>query len=733
MAEKERKISRAKVPVILQMEATECGAASLAMVLAYYGLWLPLERLRQECGVSRDGSKASNVLKAARKLGCQAAGYRMMADQLRQEEYPLIIHWEFNHFVVLEGIKDDTVYINDPAVGRRTVSWDSFQSSYTGISLDIRPGENFRSRGHRYNVVKEIAGRLWQDRSAVAFVLLIGLGMMICQLASPVMSQIFLDDILTGKHPDWMTNLMLAMALSFLVSGILSFMRSWCLTLWQEKITLSESAGFFWHLLKLPMEFFQQRFAGEIASRAAFSESIAAVLSNQAATCMLDFAMAVFFLILLFEYSPSLTIIGVSFSLVDLGVFFYLRRRMTDLSMLSQQEAGKAYGNAMNGLQMIETIKANGNEADFFAKVAGYHARVLDCGQRMAMLSQTTNMLPLLLSGLNGALIMTIGGFSIMEGTMTAGIFMAFQNLMGNFQAPFNNLVGLGQQLQTTEMQMQRLNDVRRYEIDALNYPTQEPEYAHSALSGELELENISFGYSRLTEPLLKDISLHMKPGQWTAVVGSSGSGKSTLAKVVVGLYEQWSGRVLLDGTDRRQIPRSVIVNSLSSVDQDVFQISGSVRDNISLFDATISRDDVVKAAQDACIHSDILHLNGSYEARVDEGGRNFSGGQRQRLEIARALAVNPSLLVLDEATSALDPLTEEDIMKNIRRRGCSCLIIAHRLSTIRDCDEIIVLEQGEVVERGQHEELMALRGSYYQLIMEQQKNQADETALKEV
>lgn len=721
---------RVRVPVVLQMEATECGAASLAMVLAYYGMWIPLEKLRQDCGVNRDGSKAGNVLKASRKLGFEAAGYRIVVEQLREEDYPLIIHWEFNHFVVLEGIRGDTVYLNDPAMGRRTVTWQDFRGSYTGIALEIRPGENFQPSGQRYNVLKDIGGRLWQDKWAVLFVLLIGLGMLVFQLASPVMGQIFLDDILTGRHPDWMVNLMLAMTLSFVLSGVLSFLRSWCLTRWQEKITLADSSSFFWHLLKLPMDFFQQRFAGEIASRAGFTESVAAVLSGSAATCVLDFLTALFFLFLLYEYSPGLTLIGVSFSLVDLGVFFYLRRRMTDLSMRVQQEAGKAYGNAMNGLQMIETIKANGNESDFFGKVAGYRAKVLASSQEIAVLSQTTSMVPMLLSGLNGALIMTIGGFSIMEGAMTAGIFMAFQSLMGNFQTPFNNLVGLGQELQSTEMQMQRLNDVRKYEIDRLNYPAETPDFPCKALRGRVELEDVSFGYSRLAEPLLQHISLTIEPGRWVAVAGASGSGKSTLGRVVTGLHEQWSGRILFDGVEREKIPRAVIVNSVSSVDQEVFLMSGTVRENISLFDATISRDDIIRAAQDACIHQDIVQLDGSYEAHVDEGGRNFSGGQRQRLEIARALAGNPAFLVLDEATSALDPLTEVQIMQNIRRRGCSCLVIAHRLSTIRDCDEIIVLERGKIVERGDHEALMQRQGFYYNLIMEQQKKMDNERSI---
>lgn len=302
---------------------------------------------------------------------------------------------------------------------------------------------------------------------------------------------------------------------------------------------------------------------------------------------------------------------------------------------------------------------------------------------------------------------------------------MAFQNLMGSFQAPVNALLGLGSTLQSTEMQMQRLDDVRRYEIDTLNYPEEGRKYSFkgSRLSGEMELQNVSFGYSPLDPPLLENFNLHLTPGHWVAVVGASGSGKSTLAKIVTGLYQEWSGKILFDGVDRREIPRAVIVNSVSSVDQDIFQISGTIAENIALFDNSIPRSDIVQAAQDACIHEDILALKGGYEATVAEGGKNFSGGQRQRLEIARALATNPSILILDEATSALDPLTEQKTLENIRRRGCSCFIVAHRLSTIRDCDEIIVLEFGKVVERGTHHEMIQHDGPYRRLIEERTAN----------
>ncbi|MBR0060188.1 MAG: ATP-binding cassette domain-containing protein, partial [Selenomonadaceae bacterium] len=641
--------SRVKVPTILQMEATECGAASLSMILAHYNLWLPLEKLRQECGVNRDGSKASCVIRAARNRGCNANGYRWKADRLREiGEFPLIIHWEFNHFVVLEGIKDDTVYLNDPAMGRRTVKWDDFRTSYTGVALRVVPNENFKPEGERYNIFKAVAEKLAQDKWAVLFILLLNFGMIIPGLASPVFSQIFLDDILAKKHTDWMFNFCLAMTVSWVVCGVMTWLQAVILTRWQKKLTLADSSSFFWHLLRLPMSFFNQRFAGEVASRVNFNESIAGVLSGPAALAILNFLVAIFYLLLLLQYDVTLTLIGVFFSSISIVMFFALRRHLTDMNMKIQQDAGKEYGTTMNGLMMIETIKANGNEADFFAKWAGYRAKVLKAGQDVALWQMTATIIPTLLGGINGALIMTIGGFSIMDGVLTAGMFTAFQSLMGSFQAPVNSLLGLGSTLQSTEMQMQRLNDVRKYEIDSLNCRDEEiSDEPVARLNGELELKDIDFGYSPLEKPLLNKFSLHIEPGHWVAVVGASGSGKSTVAKVVTGIYEEWSGEVRFDGVKRREIPRAVIVNSVSAVDQDIFQITGTITQNLTLFDDSVRRSDVIQAAKDACIHEDILQLDKGYDSEVSEGGLNFSGGQRQRLEIARALANNPSLLIL--------------------------------------------------------------------------------------
>lgn len=708
----------AKTPTILQMEAVECGAASLSIILAYYGQWVPLEKVRQDCGVNRDGVSASNIVKAARGRGCNAKGYKWPADMLKKAEFPLLVHWEFNHFVVLEGIENDKVFLNDPAVGHRTLSFKEFAGSYTGVALEIRPGDNFDKTGSKYNVVSVIGKKLLEDKLSTLFIVIVCACLIIPGLATPVFGQVFLDDILTGKHKDWAFNLMLAIFVTVIVTSILTGLRVWCLTKWQTKLTLADSSRFFWHVLHLPMEFFQQRFGAEVASRVSFNETVASVLTGSAATAALDFLVAVFYLILLFQYNVTLTLIGIFFSMISVVLFLFMRDKLLEMSMKVQQDTGKECGIAMNGLLMIETIKANGNEEEFFTKWAGYRTKVLAGTQKITLYNTTMQMLPILLGGINTALIMTVGSFAIMDGLMTAGIFMAFQNLMGNFQTPVNNLLNLAGTLQTTEMQMKRLDDVMRYKKDKLNYPDTKPkEIGRTRLYGEICLKDLKFGYSPLHEPLFKDFQMHISPGNWVALVGGSGSGKSTLAKIITGIYKQWGGEVLFDGIARADIPREVICNSVAAVDQDIFLLSGTIEENITLFDRSIRHGDVVRAAQDACIHDDILNIEGGYEAKVGEGGFNFSGGQRQRLEIARALAVNPSILVLDEATSALDPLTEQAVMDNIRRRGCSCIIVAHRLSTIRDCDEIIVIDHGSIVERGTHDEMIKACGPYQKLL----------------
>jgi ABC-type bacteriocin/lantibiotic exporter with double-glycine peptidase domain len=468
------------------------------------------------------------------------------------------------------------------------------------------------------------------------------------------------------------------------------------------------------------MAFFQQRFSGEIATRVAFNETVANTLTGEAATAVLDIFVALFYLALLIQYSPSLTAIGVSFSLINILLMSMLRKQLAEMSMRVQQEIGKAAGTAVSGLQVIETLKANGNEADFFSKWSGYKAKENESVQQARLLARTASVAPAFFSGLNTALIMLVGGFNIMDGLMSSGVFIAFRSLMGSFQVPVTKLLGLAQTLQTTEMQMQKLNDVLRYETDKINYAERPARpMGKKKLTGLVEFRDVTFGYSPLDPPLIENFNFTLKPGRWVALVGSSGSGKSTVAKLASGLYHEWSGKVLFDGAERPDIPKDVLVASIACVDQEIYLFSGTVRENLSLFDPSVPERDILAGARDAMINDDVTSLEGGYDHRIREGGSNFSGGQKQRLEIARALAVNPSLLIFDEATSALDPVTEEAVLTNIRRRGCACLMAAHRLSAFRDCDEIIVLEFGKVVQRGTHNEMIAADGPYRRLISE--------------
>lgn len=709
-----------KTPTLIQMETVECGAASLGIILSYYGKHLPLEVLRRECGVNRDGCKASNIMKAARRMNLEAKGVRCSADELHTLPLPAIIHWEFNHFLVLEGIDGDRVHLNDPGFGHRRMDMKEFRSSYTGVAMLMKPGEGFTRGGTRFNVVKEIAKKLVTEKGALVFILVASLLAVMPGLAHPVFSQLFLDEILSGKHQDWLRPLLFGMFLTGIIDVSLTGLRAWCLTRWQTRLTLGDSSSFFWHILRLPVTFFQQRYSGEIAVRVHFNETVADVLTGRAATVALDLLIAVFFLFLLLNYSVRLTLIGVFFSLLNLFLLSVMRKRLLELSMRIQQDTGKAMGSSIGGLQAIETIKANGNENDFFAKWAGFQARRIQGSQQLDMAAMALSVGPMFFNAVNTAVIMLIGGFEIMDGMMTAGVFMAFRSLMGNFEAPIQKIFSMGQMLQSTEMQMQRLDDVKNYPVEETSHIEPKAGDTFRRLNGMVQLRDISFGYSPLDPPLISYFDLTILPGRWVALVGGSGSGKSTVSNVANGLFPPWSGEVLFDGKQRQEIPKAVLVNSIASVSQDVQIFSGTARENISLFDPSIPDPDIIKAAQDAMIHDDLTRLEGGYEHVLREGGSNLSGGQRQRLVIARALAINPSILIFDEATSALDPVTEEQVLTNIRRRGCTCLMVAHRLSAFRDCDEIIVLDYGKVVQRGTHSEMIKMDSPYRRLVANQ-------------
>ncbi len=704
------------------MEAVECGAASLAIILEYYGRVVPLAELRLACGISRDGSKAVNIVRAARTYGLEAKGYRKEdLKGLAELPFPLIVFWNFKHFLVLEGIGKERIFLNDPASGPRVVTHEQFDAGFTGVALVLTPGPTFEKSGRRPSAFRALRERLRGSERAFAFILLVSLALVIPGLVVPVFSRIFVDEFLVRGRSDWLMPLLLGMGLTAAVRAVLTWLQQHCLLRFETKLAISSASRFFWHVLRLPVTFFSQRYAGEVGHRVGLNDQVAALLSGQLATNALGVLTMVFYAIVMLNYSVLLTLLGIGIAAINLVVLLTVSRRRVDENKRLLQETGKAVGATMSGLQMIETIKATAGESNFFARWSGFQARALNAQQALGTSTHFLGVLPPFLAALNHAAVLGFGGYLVMEGHLTLGMLVAFQSLMTSFIEPVNRLVALGTQLQTVQGNLARLEDVLDHRLAPIfATPAEAPAAGARArlkLTGELELRNVTFGYSRLEPPLLRDFSLRLRPGSRVALVGRTGCGKSTVSRLVTGLYEPWEGDILFDGRSRTDVPRGVLSSSIALVDQDPFLFEGSARENLTLWDSTAPDASVVRAAKDACIHDVIAGRQGGYECHFEEGGRNFSGGQRQRLEIARALVNQPTLLILDEATSALDPITEKIIDENIRRRGCACLIVAHRLSTIRDCDEIVVMEQGQIVQRGTHEELSAQPGPYTELV----------------
>ncbi|MBQ8310833.1 MAG: NHLP family bacteriocin export ABC transporter peptidase/permease/ATPase subunit [Clostridia bacterium] len=710
----------AKVPVVMQMEALECGAASLTMILAYYGKWIPLEQVRADCGVSRDGSNAKNVLKAARSYGLTAKGYRYEPDELKKNgKFPCIIHWNFNHFVVLDGFKGNKAVLNDPAKGTYSVPMETFDNSFTGICLMFEPGDSFEPGGKPKSMVAFAKEKMRGAGVAVAFTIITTVITSLIGIINPAFSRIFIDRLLTGQNPDWFMPFIGALTALSAVQIIISFIEAIFEARISAKIDAVGSTTFMWKVLRMPMEFFSQRMAGDIQQRKGSNASVASTLVHTFAPLVIEACMMVFYLVVMIRYSLLLTLVGIVSILINMFMSRIISKKRVNITRVSMRDSGKLAGATVAGIEMIETIKASGAENGFFEKWAGYQASVNTQKVKFAKLNQYLGMIPSLVSTLTNTAVLIIGVYLTMEGSFTVGMVMAFQGFLGSFMAPAGQLISAGQTLQEMRAEMERIEDVMKYPTDVLcEQASDEGEDTEfDKLSGNVEMRNVTFGYSRLGEPLIRDFNLTLRPGSRVAFVGTSGCGKSTLSKLISGLYQPWSGEILFDGKPMTKIDRSVFTGSLAVVDQDIILFEDTIANNIKMWDSSIEDFEMIMAARDAQLHEDIMQRDGGYNYKLTEGGKDFSGGQRQRMEIARVLAQDPTIIILDEATSALDAKTEYEVVKSIKDRGITCIVVAHRLSTIRDCDEIIVMDHGNVVERGTHEELYALGGFYTKLV----------------
>jgi len=703
----------------MQMEALECGAASLAMIFAYYKKWVPLEQLRTDCGVSRDGSNALNILRAARTYGMEATGYRYgTADALKKVKLPCILYWNFNHFVVLKGFQGNKVWLNDPARGSVRVSMDEFDDAYTGVCLCFEPTPAFRPGGHRRSVIAFARNRLQGTLSLFLFVMFSGILASILGAIYPAFSRVFIDRLLVGQNPDWLYPFIFLMCAVVALQAVVMSVRALYIYKISGKLAVTSSASFFWHVLHLPVEFYSQRMAGDIARRQSSNANIAMTLISQLAPTLLNLALMVFYLVVMVRYSLLITAVGLACVIINIGLSQIIAHKRVNITRVQMRDAAKVSAMLSSGIQMIETIKATGSEEGFFQQWSGYQASANTAAVRYARLNQYLGVLPSLIETLTNTAVVGLGVLLVMNGQFTVGMILAFQGFLTSLLSPVDALISVGQNVQEMRTSMERIEDV-------MNYPPDVDEAAMDAtqaetltkLTGTLEMKNVTFGYSKLSQPLIQNFNLTLKQGASVAFVGASGCGKSTLARLISGLYQPWSGDILIGGIPQAQIPHEQLTGSLAVVDQDIVLFEDTIADNLKMWDHSIDDATMVQAARDAQFHDDIMQRDGGYQYRILDGGSDFSGGQRQRMEIARALAQNPSILILDEATSALDAKTEAAVTANINNRGVSTVVIAHRLSTIRNCNEIIVLNQGKVAERGTHQQLMDQKGLYYQLV----------------
>ncbi|WP_308280822.1 NHLP family bacteriocin export ABC transporter peptidase/permease/ATPase subunit [Streptomyces barringtoniae] len=711
-----------RTPTVLQMEAVECGAASLAMVLGHYGRHVPLEELRIACGVSRDGSRASNLLKAARSYGLTAKGMQMDLAALAEVRAPAILFWEFNHYVVFDGMGRRFgrrgVYINDPAKGRRFVPMEEFDGSFTGVVLVLEPGDGFTRGGRRPGVLGAMPARLRGTAGTLPAAVLASLLLVAVGAAVPALSRTYIDTFLIGGQTSLLGVLFASMGTCVLLTLVLTWLQQANLLHGRIISSTLSSARFLRHLLRLPVTFFAQRSPADLVQRLQSNDQVAETLARDLAAAGVDAIVVVLYAVLLYTYDPQLTFVGIGVALFNVvAMRLVVRLRATRTAKL-RADTARLTNTSYTGLQLIETMKATGGEDGYFRKWAGQHATTLEEQQRLGVPSAWLGVVAPTLATFNSALILWIGGLRAVEGHISVGLLVAFQALVTRFTAPLTRLNGVAGRIQDFAADVARLKDVESFQADPL-YARPGGADSTRRLHGHVELQNVTFGYSPLDKPLLNGFDLAVGPGEQVALVGGSGSGKSTVSRLISGLYAPWDGVIRIDGRRLEDIPRGALAASVSFVDQDVFLFEGSVRDNVALWDPSIPDEAVVEALKDAALYDVVMRRPGGIHSKVEQDGHNFSGGQRQRLEIARALVRGPSILVLDEVTSALDAETELVVMDNLRRRGCACVVIAHRLSTVRDSDEIVVLQHGTVVERGRHEELVAHGGAYAALVRE--------------
>jgi ATP-binding cassette, subfamily B, bacterial len=708
---------RRRLPVLMQMDATECGAACLAMLLTYYGRETNVTEVRQRCGSGRDGQTARTLVTVARSYGLRTRAISLQEGDFRYVTLPAIIHWSFNHFVVVERWSSRSVKLVDPALGRRRVSLAEFDANFTGVVLLFEPDVHFSrvsvptqlSIAMYFKHLLHTPGFLLQILGASLLLQLLGLGL-------PLLTKISLDTIIPGEMSSVLPILGLGIAIIVVTQALTSLLRSSLLIYLQAKMDIQMMPGFFEHLLRLPYQFFQQRSSGDLLARMNSNTAIRDLLTSQMLSSLLDGGTVLIYLALLFTQTPVLALLALALGAVQAGSLLVTTRLIHELNRRDLIAQGKAQGYMAEALVGIATLKASGAEERALYRWSNLFFEHLNVSTRRDYLAAVLSSFQGALSILAPLLLLLFGTMQVLHGSMSLGTMVALNSLAAAFLAPFSSLVGSGQRFQLARAHFERIADVL----------TAEPEQNEREISqrprlrGQIELNNINFRYAPNTPLVLRDISLRVEPGQKVALVGHTGSGKSTLGKLLLGLYLPTGGNILYDGVCLQQFSYRALRSQLGVVMQEAALFSGSIRENIALTNPEMNLEQIAHVASLAALHDDIMRMPMGYETYIAEGGSALSGGQRQRLALARALAQEPSILLLDEATSHLDVVTEQRVEQNLHALTCTRIIIAHRLSTVRDADLILVMHQGEIVERGTHEELLLKQGYYAQLVQQQ-------------